>query len=85
MQIIYTDSFKKDYHSLTPAIQKQADKKLALLISNLRHPSLQVKKIRRTNNIWEARISISYRVTFNLVEDCIILRRIGTHDILRSP
>jgi len=85
MKIIYTNSFKKDYDSLTPFIQGQTDKKLALLISNPRHPSIQVKKMKGTKDIWEARVSRNYRMTFNLVEDYLILRRIGTHDILRKP
>jgi addiction module RelE/StbE family toxin len=85
MQVIYTNSFKKDYNSLTLPVQRQADKKLGLLISNPRHPSLQTKKMKGTKDIWEARISRSYRMTFNVVEDFIILRRIGTHDILRAP
>lgn len=85
MQVIYTNSFKKDYDSLAPFIQRQADKKLGLLLSNPRHPSLQTKKMEGTKGIWEARVSRNYRMTFNLVEDCLILRRIGTHDILRKP
>jgi mRNA-degrading endonuclease YafQ of YafQ-DinJ toxin-antitoxin module len=34
--------------------------------------------------IWEARVSISQRITFELAGDTLILRRIGTHDILRK-
>jgi addiction module RelE/StbE family toxin len=85
MQVIHTNSFEKDYNSLPALIQKQANKKLELLLSNLRHPSLQTKKMEGTRGVWEARISKSYRMTFNLIEDCIILRRIGTHNILRRP
>jgi mRNA-degrading endonuclease YafQ of YafQ-DinJ toxin-antitoxin module len=35
-------------------------------------------------DIWEASVSMSYRISYQLVGDKIILRRIGTHDILRS-
>jgi len=53
---------------------------------NLRHPSLQVKKIQGTENIWEARAGLSLRITFEMNEDTIILRNVGRHDeTLRKP
>lgn len=85
MKAVYTESFEKDYNSLALSIQKQTNRKLGLLLSNMRHPSLRVKKMEGTKDIWEASVTKSYRITFNLLEDCLILRRIGTHDILRKP
>jgi hypothetical protein len=35
--------------------------------------------------IWEGRITQGYRFTFQIVGDIYLLRRIGTHDILRRP
>lgn len=37
-----------------------------------------------TQGIWEASVTLSYRFTFNWESDLIILRRIGTHDILQK-
>ncbi len=34
--------------------------------------------------IWEARVSISHRITYELDGDTLTLRRIGPHDILRK-
>jgi hypothetical protein len=36
-------------------------------------------------DIWEGRISRSYRFTFQITEDAYVLRAIGTHDILSKP
>jgi hypothetical protein len=45
-----------------------------------------VKKMKGTRNIWEARASLSLRITFQLTGDVIILRNIGHHDeTLKQP
>lgn len=36
--------------------------------------------------IWEVRIDISYRVTFEIIGDTIFLRVVGNHDeVLKNP
>jgi mRNA-degrading endonuclease YafQ of YafQ-DinJ toxin-antitoxin module len=35
-------------------------------------------------DIWEASMTMSYRLTFQRAGDTIILRRVGTHDVLKS-
>ena len=35
--------------------------------------------------IWEARVTKGYRLTFEIVDDVYLLRRVGTHDILKKP
>jgi len=45
MQLIYTAHFKKDYKRLAVAIQKKTDEKIKILVENLSHPSLRVKKL----------------------------------------
>ena len=61
------------------------DRKLAPFLENPRHPSLHVKKMNDPRDIWEGRITRGYRFTFQIAGDTYILRRIGTHDILRTP
>jgi len=34
--------------------------------------------------VWEASVTKSYRITFQRAGDAIILRRVGTHDILKK-
>lgn len=76
--------FQKDYKSLPRGIQKQFEKAIRLFEENPRHPSLRVKKMEGTADIWEARVTQSYRFTFNWEGDVVSLRRIGTHNILRK-
>lgn len=86
MQIIRTDTFKNQYKKLPQPIKEQAKKQLGLLLENSKHPSLRVKKIKgQTEDIFEARVSRGYRFTFKIEGEYYILRRIGTHDILRTP
>jgi len=35
--------------------------------------------------IWEGRITKSYRFTYQIEGDTYVLRRVGTHDILKNP
>ena len=49
------------------------------------HPSLRVKPVRGADGIWELSVTMNYRITFEIREEWAILRRIGTHDILRNP
>ena len=44
------------------------------------------KKIKGTKGIWEARIDINYRISFEIIGDTIFLRVIGNHDeVLKKP
>lgn len=51
----HSDRSAADYNDATPAIQKAFDKQARILAVNLRHPSLQAKKVDETNNVWQAR------------------------------
>lgn len=86
MRITRSDRFKKAYNNLTEEDKRRAEKALHLLVANLSHPSLRVKKIRKTQRIWEARVSKEMRMTFELQDDLLLLRNIGKHDkIIDSP
>ena len=86
MTIIRLNPFKKDYKNLPFNIQKQTDKKITFLINNFHHPSLRVKRVQRTKDIWEGSITKSVRFTFQIIENSYILRRVGKHDeVLRKP
>jgi mRNA-degrading endonuclease RelE of RelBE toxin-antitoxin system len=85
MRIQTTRPFDRDYNALPKLIKDQADKQFALLLENPHHPSLRVKKIKGHPNILEGRITKSYRFTFQISGEIYLLRRIGTHDILKTP
>ena len=85
MRLFFTPSFIRDFQTLPDQIQKMAEKKLRLFMSNQRHPSLHIKKMQDPRGIWEGRITKGYRFTFQVEGEVCILRRLGTHDILRTP
>ncbi|MHB1382084.1 MAG: type II toxin-antitoxin system RelE/ParE family toxin [Thermoleophilia bacterium] len=86
MKIYRTPRFDRAYRKLPPDVRVQFKKKIRLLAaSDLRHPSLRVKKIRGTAGIYEASINIAYRFTFEMRDDGILLRVIGSHDVLERP
>jgi mRNA interferase RelE/StbE len=73
-------SFVEAYADLTSDERERVDKALRLLADDWRYPSLQVKRVLGTEDIWEARASLSLRITFELAGDTIILRNVGAHD-----
>jgi mRNA-degrading endonuclease YafQ of YafQ-DinJ toxin-antitoxin module len=61
--------------------EKARDRKaLRNLAADLWYPALRVKKMQGVEHIWEARVSRSLRMTFQIEGDTIILRNIGRHD-----
>ena len=85
MKLAFTKTFVRDYRKLPQDIRKLTDKQLGLLLSNPKHPSLNLKKMKDPRDIWEGRISLSYRFTFQTVEDVYLSRKVGTHDVLLNP
>ena len=80
----FSKRFKKEYNDLPKEIQKAFDEKLALFLKKMSHPSLRVKRIQGTKNRWEGSITMKYRFTFEFLEDGVLFRAIGTHDILKQ-
>ena len=86
MKIARTDSFKRAWKELDGEQKALARKALANLMANMRYPALRVKKMKGAGDIWEARISGSLRMTFQIEADVVLLRNIGWHDeTLRRP
>ena len=63
----------------------RVDRQLEYLAQDIRHPGLRAKKVSGASDIWEARVDLHHRFTFKIVRDRVLLRRVGTHDILRKP
>jgi len=80
MRIARTENFKRAWKQLPEEQKASARKAIENLITDMRYPALRVKKIKGTENIWEARASRSLRLTFQIEGDIIILRNIGQHD-----
>ena len=65
----------------SPQFKKKVDKQLRLLVSDLRYPSLKLHKLegKRAQEVavW---IEGNLRITFQIIEDTILLTDIITHD-----
>lgn len=79
MKVVFSKNAEKSYADLPLNIHKKADKQLALLITNYRHPSLRTRKM-GDGEVFEARIDQHYRFTFEITQDIITVRTIGSHD-----
>ena len=85
MQIVKLEQFLECYAELPENIQRKTDKAL-LLLANLSHPSLRVKKLKGHKNICYARIDRNYRFTFKIEGDYLILRAVGIkNSVLNKP
>ncbi len=85
MKFFRTERFKKDYKHLPIEVRQKLGSSLEKFLSNPRHPSLHVKKMEGTESIWEMRLSDNYRITFEMIPEGILLRRVRTHNVLRQP
>jgi len=84
VHILWTPLFASDFHNLPGDVQARAERTIRLLAENPRHPSLRSRKMQGAGNIWEASVTLSYRITYELRGETLVLRRTGTHDILRK-
>jgi len=84
LHILWTPLFRRDFQDLPPDVQVRAERAIRLLAGNPRHPSLRSKKMQGVESIWEASVTLAYRITYEVSGETLVLRRIGTHDILRK-
>jgi len=80
VKIARTARFKKAWGQLAKGEKSLARKAITNLARDIRYPALRVKKIKGVEDIWEARASLSLRITFQIEGNMIILRNIGHHD-----
>ncbi len=86
MKLARTERFDRAYQQLSPEDRKATQKAIRLLEADMRHPSLQVKRIQGAPDIWEARVNLRCRMTFRLDNETILLRTVGEHDAtLKKP
>lgn len=79
MKLTFTKKARKNYLSLPPKIQTTADKQLNLLTNDLRHPSLHAKKYDEKQDIWQGRITGSWRFYFLIERDEYVILSIIKH------
>ncbi|WP_104372123.1 type II toxin-antitoxin system RelE/ParE family toxin [Desulfocucumis palustris] len=82
----FSTKFVRAYKKLDQQTRFQVDNTLQLLVKNPKHPSLRLKRIQGTKDIWEISVNMSVRITLRLSENIIQLRNVGTHEqVFRPP
>ena len=79
MQVRLTTRARDQYADAPPEIPRAFDRKLELLLANLRHPSLRAKKYDAANDIWQARVTKGWRVYFQIESDTYLILSIISH------
>ena len=71
--------FWERYRQLPKDIQELADKNHVLLGSHPHHPSLQLKKVGKSKQLWSVRVGMHYRALGLDKPEGIVWFWIGTH------
>ena len=74
-----TDRFAKDLYAAPPRVRRAFEKQLRHLLRDLRHPSLQAKKYDEVRDIWQARVTQSWRFYFQIKGHTYVLLSIIPH------
>lgn len=81
-----SDRLKNNYAKLNDEIKKKVKARLKLMSENPMHPSLSTRRIQGTENIFEASVNMSIRMTWQYVEGGVLIRNVGEHDeTLKNP
>jgi mRNA-degrading endonuclease RelE of RelBE toxin-antitoxin system len=79
MTLAFSPHFSRSYRKASAAVQQAFDKQSALLLENLRHPSLRAKKYGVAGALWQARVNDSWRFYFTIESDVYHLHEIQKH------
>jgi plasmid maintenance system killer protein len=79
MKLLRTTHFERNYARAPQQIQRAFDKQSALLLQNLRHPSLRAKKYDERRSLWQARVNQDWRFYFLIQSDGYLIVDIIPH------
>ena len=79
MRFALTARFKRDYRKAATDVQERTDKALKFLLSDLQHPSLRAKIVDERRRIWQARVSDSWRIQFQIADDSLLVLQLFSH------
>ena len=74
-----TERFRRSFVAAPRVVQKAFDKQSRLLLQNMRHPSLRVKKYDESKDLWQGRVNDSWRFYFTIVGDTYLMKDIIPH------
>ena len=85
LKITYSNRFQKHYKKLSAQEKNLFKQKLGLFVKNPWHPSLRVKRIQGTEDLFEFSVNMDIRVIWYYEGDAIVLLiDIGHHDIFKN-
>ena len=79
MKQLVLPRFWKHYRLLSRDVQQLADKNFYLLKSDPHHPSLHLKKVGKTKQLWSVRVGVHYRALGMDKPEGIVWFWIGAH------
>lgn len=79
MTLDFSPHFFRGYHKAPAAVQRAFDKQSALLLENPHHPSLRTKKYGAAGDVWQARVSDSWRFYFTIEGEAYRLHELRAH------
>jgi mRNA-degrading endonuclease RelE of RelBE toxin-antitoxin system len=79
MRLHYSEKLRRDYAGAPLEIQRTFDRKIELLVTNLRHPSLHAKKYSEASDVWQARVTHGWRLYFKIEGDTYFLISLSAH------
>ena len=79
MRLFYTERFRRSYASAPAYVRRAFDKQAGFLARNLYHPSLHAKKYDAARDIWQGRVTRSWRFYFTIAGDTYTLLDLVPH------
>jgi mRNA-degrading endonuclease RelE of RelBE toxin-antitoxin system len=75
MRVIYSANFARQFDAVPAEVQRAFRKQVSLLVEKLCHPSLRAK----ARDIWQARVTGSWRFYFRIEDDAYQVLTIHSH------
>jgi mRNA-degrading endonuclease RelE of RelBE toxin-antitoxin system len=79
MNVVLSDRAIESLSDAPPNVRRAFEKQLRLLLSNLQHPSLHAKKYDESKDLWQARVSQSWRFYFTIINDTYRIEDVISH------
>ena len=79
MRVRYTEKFLRALEAAPPEVVRAFHKQIKLFVANMRHPSLRAKKYDESKDIWQARVTRSWRFFFTIKDGTYYVTYIGPH------
>lgn len=79
MNLVISPRARKQLSKFPKNIQAKVNRQFHFLLVNYRHPSLRARKM-GSSKMFESRIDIHYRFTFQIEKNTIYVLTIGPHD-----